>query len=133
MKKSREFYKELFARLHMAYGYYPFPKDIASNEESRLKFLQLWDDFLGEYKDEHIKKGLDNAILECTKRIPTLSAIVEKVNEIRSCERRIEAMNQDYNNEHEHRELTEEEKKRAEEYEKDPSKFLNSLIGKVKK
>jgi hypothetical protein len=135
MKKTKEFYKDLFTTLHLAYGYYPFPKDVVKTEENKQKLFDLWDRFLGGYSDEHIKKGLDNAILQSISRIPTLSKIVECTNYERSTERRMDAMNQDYGNEHEHehRELTEEERKHAEEYAKDPSKFINALIGKVKK
>ena len=69
MEHCKEFYKKIFTKLYISYGHHPFPNEFIEKDMDTV--LETWDSILGEYKEEHILKGLDNAILESPDKMPS--------------------------------------------------------------
>jgi len=75
MKKTKEFYKELFTKLYIAYGYLPYPKDVQNDDSAKEILYKLWDDALGKYDETQIESGLAKCIDDNPERMPRYPSI----------------------------------------------------------
>jgi len=75
MKKTKEFYKELFTKLYIAYGYLPYPKDVQNDNSAKEILYKLWDDALGKYDETQIENGLNKCIANNPERMPRYPSI----------------------------------------------------------
>lgn len=74
MKHSKDFYKKIFTKLYIRYGYHPFPKEFIDNGIDLV--LDEWDESIGMFKEHHILKGLNKCIKYHEDRMPRLPKIV---------------------------------------------------------